>query len=218
MGFNRGNTTSTLFNKMDRVLNLIVEAINGDEETKRLLLFLTTQPLATKSVDYNNNVLYQNDVPIKLTCPVSYKVSKDGVLPVVPRTSDQILFPYPSEDSKITSNYCTMFVYNWIYSIGSKLIDTERFKIDILIPLAYLPLHPYGENRLHKIMERLAYLFDKVELDDESKAELGDLKFQLVGNCVEEKINKTNDIIITSLYVETQLVGARTDYTEGILR
>ena len=214
MGFKRGNSNSTLFGKIDKTLNLFAEAINGDKELVRYMAFLTKQPLENRSTDYGGNILYQYDVPSKIDCYITYKTSKLGVTPITTRSSEQILFLYPSEDSKITGDYPTMFIYNFDYNLGTKYadyIDTNRFKIDILIPLKYIEIFPYGYSRLHKIMERLAYLFDRVELDEVSKAELGDLKFQLVGNCVEQKINKTNDIIVTSLFIETKLIGARTD-------
>ena len=220
MGFKRGNTTSTLFGRIDGLINLFIDEINNDEEIKRYLVFPTKQPMATKSVDYSNNVIYQYDIPEKINCPIKYSISKPTEVVKEYRECDQVLFPYPSEDSKITGVYPMMFVYNYVYSLAKtdKLIDSNIFKIDILLPLNYIEIFPYGESRLHKVMERLAYLFDRVELDEESKSIFGDLKFRLVNNCVEQKINKTNDIITTTLYIETKLVGTRTDSTNGVMK
>ena len=219
MGIKRGNTTSTLFGKIDNLINLFIDEINDDEIIKRYLVFPTKQPLETKSVDYSDNIIYQYDIPKKINCPIKYCISKPTATTKEYRECDQVLFPYPSEDSKITGVYPMMFVYNYVYSLAkyNNLIDTNLFKIDILLPLNYIEIFPYGESRLHKIMERLAYLFDRVELDEESQKILGDIKFRLVDNCVEQKINKTNDIITTTLYIESKLIGTRTDDTEGIL-
>lgn len=221
IGIKRDGTSSTLFTKIDLINNLLVSEINNDAMLKKFMLFLTKSPLENKSEDYNGNIIYQYDLPNKLTEKVTYCTSKPTATTKTYRTSEQCLFPYPSESDKITGEYPMMFVYNYAYDMGrtySNPIATNIYKIDILIPLKYMPLYPYGESRLHKIMERLAYLFDKVSLDDESKLLMGDLDFRLVNRSIEEKINKTNDIIVTSLYIETQLIGARTDYTEGILR
>ena len=114
-----------------------------------------------------------------------------------------------------------MFVHNYSYDCRD-IIGSNIYMIDILIPSGYLNIQSVGstliESRLHKIMERIAYLFDKVSLDDESREYLGDLEFKIVGKPTEEKINKTNDITITTIAIETKLIGVRTNYTEGVLR
>ena len=51
MGIKRGNTTSTLFTKIDKIITLLVNEINNDEVIKRYLLFLSKQPLETKSIE-----------------------------------------------------------------------------------------------------------------------------------------------------------------------
>ena len=220
IGIKRDGSTSTLFNKIDLINNLLVSEVNNDAMLKKFMLFLTKNPLENKAEDYNGNIIYQYDLPNKLTEKVTYCTSKPTATTKTYRTSEQCIFPYPSESDKIIGDYPMMFIYHYVSALGSNNnpITTDRYKIDILIPLRYIPLYPYGESRLHKIMERLAYLFDKVSLDDESRELLGDLDFRLVDNCVEGKINKTNDIIYTTLYVETKLINARSDYSNGILR
>jgi hypothetical protein len=67
-------------------------------------------------------------------------------------------------------------------------------------------------------MERIAYLFDKVETDDISSADLGNLEFRIVGKPTEEKVNKTNDITVTTIAIETKVINARTDSTNGVMK
>ena len=214
MGIKRGNTTSTLFTKIDKIVTLLVNEINNDEVIKRYLLFLSKQPLETKSIDYNGNILYQNDVPERIDCGVTYITSKVGVTPVITRTSNQILFAQPYSEEKINSEYCTMFVHNYSYDCRD-IVGSNIYMIDILIPSGYLNIQSVGstliESRLHKIMERIAYLFDKVETDEESSIDLGNLEFKIIGKPVEEKVNKTNDITIVTIAIETKLIGARKD-------
>jgi hypothetical protein len=221
MGFKRGNTTSTLFTKIDKIITLLVNEINNDEIIKRYLVFLTKQPLATRSTDNNNTMIYQSDLPKRIDSKITYITSKEGVTPVTTRTSEQILFAESYSYEKINSEYPTLFVHNYSYDCNS-IIAPNVYMIDILIPSMYINVQSAGstliENRLHKIMERIAYLFDKVETDDISSADLGNLEFRIVGKPTEEKVNKTNDITVTTIAIETKVINARTDSTNGVMK
>ena len=214
MGIKRNGTTSTLFAKIDEIITLMVNEINGDEIIKRYLTFLTTQPMENKSIDKNGTVLYQYDVPSRLDVPsVKYRVVKTPrVWATDYRTSEQILYPSPYNADKVTGNYPVLFVHNYSYDCNN-IIGSNVYMIDILIPSEYLNVNSVGspiiESRLHKIMGRIAYLFDKVSLDDESREYLGDIEFKIVGKPTEEKINKTNDITITTIAIETKLINCR---------
>ena len=222
MGIKRGNTTSTLFNKIDEIITLMVNEINGDEELVRLMTFISKNPLADRSVDYNNVKVYQYDVPKKLNVPIiKYSVVKNSTtLATDYRTSEQILFPYSYNDKKVTGNYPIMFVHNYSYDCNN-IIGSNVYCIDLLIPSQYEEIQTVEgsnlvENRLHKIMGRIAYLFDKVSLDDVSREYLGDIEFKIVGKPTEEKINKTNDITITTVAIETKLINCRSDSNKRI--
>ena len=212
MGLNRGNTTSTLFTKIDKIITLLVNEINNDEIIKKYLVFLTKQPLATRSTDRNNTMIYQSDLPKRIDSKITYITSKEGVTPITTRTSEQILFAASYSYEKINSEYPTLFVHNYSYDCNS-IVASNVYMIDILIPSMYINVQSAGstliENRLHKIMERIAYLFDKVETDDVSSADLGNLEFRIVGKPTEEKVNKTNDITITTIAIETKLINTR---------
>ena len=222
MGIKRNGTTSTLFAKIDEIITLMVNEINGDEIIKRYLTFLTTQPMENKSIDKNGTLLYQYDVPSRLDIPsVKYCISKPTATTKEYRSSEQILYSEPYQDEKITGNYPVLFVHNYSYDCNN-IIGSNVYMIDILIPSEYLNVNSVGspiiESRLHKIMGRIAYLFDKVSLDDESREYLGDIEFKIVGKPTEEKINKTNDITITTIPIEVRLVNCRSNNGKGILR
>ena len=215
MGIKRNGTTSTLFAKIDEIITLMVNEINGDEIIKRYLTFLTAQPMENKSIDKNGTVLYQYDVPSRLDVPsVKYCISKPTAITKEYRTSEQILYPSPYNADKVTGNYPVLFVHNYSYDCNN-IIGSNVYMIDILIPSEYLNVSSVGspiiESRLHKIMGRIAYLFDKVSLDDESREYLGDIEFKIVGKPTEEKINKTNDITITTIPIEVRLVNCRSN-------
>ena len=215
MGIKRDGSSSTLFNKIDEIITLMVNEINNDEAIKRYLTFLTKQPMENKSIDKNGTILYQYDVPTRLDVPtVKYCISKSTATTKEYRTSEQILYPEPYQDEKITGNYPVLFVHNYSYDCNN-IVGSNIYMIDILIPSEYLNVNSVGspiiESRLHKIMGRIAYLFDKVSLDDESREYLGNLEFKIIGKPTEEKINKTNDITITTIAIETKLIGVRSN-------
>ena len=222
IGIKRDGSTSTLFTKIDEIITLMINEINSDEIIKRYLTFLTTQPLENKSLDKNGTVLYQYDIPSKLDIPtVKYCISKPTATTKEYRTSEQILYSEPYQDAKITGNYPVLFVHNYSYDCNN-IVGSNIYMVDILIPSEYLNVNSVGspviESRLHKIMGRIAYLFDKVSLDEVSREYLGDIEFKIVGKSMEEKINKTNDITITTISIETRIINARSDYSNGILR
>lgn len=223
MGIKRGNTTSTLFTKIDEIITLMVNEINADKELVRLMTFISKNPLADRSVDYNNVKVYQYDIPEKLNVPIiKYSISKPTETTKIYRTSEQILFPYSYNDKKVTGNYPIMFVHNYSYDCNN-IIGSNIYCIDLLIPSQYEEIQTIEgsslvENRLHKIMGRIAYLFDKVSLDDESREYLGDIEFKIVGKPTEEKINKTNDITITTIPIEVKLINCRSANGKGILK
>lgn len=217
MGFKRGNTTSTLFGKIDKVLKLLVDEIDSDQELKRYFSYLSYEPLKSRSTDMNNQLMYQRDITTSMLNPQKIDVSKIGTLEANKKYIElpQILFPQPYAEEKISQNYCTLFVHNWKYSCDD-IIGRNIYSIDILVPSTYILLKPQSDSRLHKIMERLAYLFDKVELDDESAKDLGNLEFRIIGTPTESKVNKTNDITIISIDIETRVVNCRTDSNKRI--
>lgn len=212
MGFKRGNTTSTLFTKIDKILKLLVDEIDNDQEIKRYFSYLSYEPLKSRSTDMNNQMMYQRDITTSMLNPQKIDISKTGTLEVNKKYAElpQILFPQPYTEEKISQNYCTLFVHNWKYSCDD-LIGRNIFAIDILVPSAYILLKPQSDSRLHKIMERIAYLFDKVTLDEESAKELGNLEFKIIGTPIEAKVNKTNDITMVTIAIETKVINARND-------
>ena len=212
MGFKRGNTTSTLFTKIDKILKLLVDEIDNDQEIKRYFSYLSYEPLKSRSTDMNNQMMYQRDITTSMLNPQKIDISKTGTLEVNKKYAElpQILFPQPYAEEKISQNYCTLFVHNWKYSCDD-LIGRNIFAIDILVPSTYILLKPQSDSRLHKIMERIAYLFDKVTLDEESAKELGNLEFKIIGTPIEAKVNKTNDITVTTIAIETKVINTRND-------
>lgn len=211
MGLIRHDTVSTKFQKIDPIINLLVTEMNNDQELKRLCTYLTYQPLASKSTDMSGNVVYQRDITTSMldeqkicvskTTDKNDKTYKETIIP-------QILVPYCFQEDKILTEQVSLFVHNFRNDLDSQ-IGANDFVIDVLVPSKYQELKPYGVNRLHEILKRLAYLFDNVETDSESSETLGNITFNVVGRPVEQRINKTNEITIYSVIVRTRLINAR---------
>jgi len=209
MGILRNNTESKLFTKIDKILKLLMDEINKDQEIKRYMTYLTTSPLSHRSVNYKGDIYFQRDLETSLISTQKIDVSKDNDGSKIV-TIPQVLFPYPYRSDKVNQEYCTLFISNYIYDCDST-ISENIYKLDLIIPSYLLVLKPYGESRGHKIMERLAYLFDKVETDRESSVELGNLKFELVGDAKEEKLVNNLEMTIFSMQLRTFIIGGRQD-------
>lgn len=211
MGLIRKNTESTLFTKIDKVIDLLTKEIDNDQVIKRYLTYLTREPLKERSTSYDDKTkYYQRDITTSLLDNQKIDISKnkDGSKFI---ETPPILFPYPYQQEKISKDYPTVFVYNYTYECEGT-IGENIFKIDILIPSLYLELKPYGENRSHKIMERIAYLFDGCETDKESSNKLGaNLKFELIDLAKESKLVKSVDSTLIELQLVTRIPNARRD-------
>lgn len=212
MGLVRYNSKSTVFTKIDKIVNLMVNELNNDEELKRYLLFLTKQPLENYSIDNNGTKIYQYDIPKDLTKENKYCISKPNSSNPKYRTSPRVIIPYLYEEEKVTSENPMMFVHNSSYSCND-LVDSNVYSIDILVPSDYIEIQANGENyyenRLHKIMERVADIFDDTYTDKETSKEIGDLKFELIGVVYEERIGKSNDITISTINIRTSVINTR---------
>ncbi|HBJ1650328.1 TPA: hypothetical protein LA460_000232 [Clostridium botulinum] len=211
MGLVRHDTVSTKFQKIDNIISLLVSEMDNDQELKRLCTYLTYQPLANKSTDMSNNVIYQRDITTSMLEEQKICVSKttdknDKAYKEI--TVPQILIPYCFQEDKILTEQVSLFVHNFRNDLDSQ-IGANDFMIDVLVPSKYQELKPYGVNRLHEILKRIAYLFDNVETDSESSETLGNITFNVVGRPIEQRINKTNEITIYSVIVRTKLINAR---------
>ncbi|MBZ9693191.1 hypothetical protein [Clostridium sp. M14] len=211
MGLIRYDTVSTKFQKIDDIISLLVSEMDNDPELKKLCTYLTYQPLASKSTDMDGNVIYQRDITTSMLDEQKICVSKttdknDKEYKEI--TIPQILVPYCFQEDKILTEQVSLFVHNFRNDLDSQ-IGANDFVIDVLVPSKYQELKPYGVNRLHEILKRLAYLFDNVETDKESSEILGNIKFDVVGRTIEQRINKTNEITIYSVIVRTKLINAR---------
>lgn len=209
MGLVKDNTTSMLFTKIDKIINLLVSEMDKDQELKRYLTYLTYSPLEKRSVNYDNKIYFQKDLEGSLLEEQKIDISKknDGSNII---TIPQILFPYPYQSSKINEEYCTVFLYNHTYEV-EEAIGENIYKIDIIIPSTYLELRPYGESRGHKIMQRIAELFDLAKTDKDSSKELGDLEFKLIDRAKESKIVNSVEATLIELQLATNIVNGRFD-------
>lgn len=212
MGLVRNGSKATSFVKIDKIINLMVNELNNDEELKRYLLFLTKQPLENYSVDNNGTKIYQYDIPKDLTKENKYCISKPNSSNPQYRTSPRLIVPYLYEENKITSENPMMFIHNSSYSCND-LVSSNIYGIDILVPSDYIKIQSdgenYYENRLHKIMERIADIFDDTYTDKETSKEIGDLKFELIGVVYEERVGKSNDITISTINIRTTVINTR---------
>ena len=66
MAIERRNSDSSLFNNVDKIINLFIDEINKDEKIKRYLTFLTKEPLENYSIDNDGTKIYQYDIPKRI--------------------------------------------------------------------------------------------------------------------------------------------------------
>lgn len=223
MGLIKDGTVSTKMTKVDGLINLMVEEIDNCQKVKRLMTYLTINPLdEIKSSGYDGTIHFQRDLEGTLTKPQTIYTTSDRNKPEDINSKNilsppELLIPYPYREGAENSTTPLIFVYN-VANGFSNIISDTYIQVDILCPAEYIKLTLFGENRLHQLVKHIINLFDNTTLDEVSAEELGNLRLQVVNSGTEYRINNSSNIDVYSFRVKINDVNARTDYTGGIVR
>lgn len=204
------NSFSTKGKKIIPLKNYIVSKIDKNQNIKRLCFYLTKTPLLDRSIDNNNNLIYQRDIPSNVSLQKDNKiyVGKDINDKTKFIQAKKTLIPYAYNPDMPTETQVFIFVHNDINDFNSFYGD-NIIGVEILVPYEYDILEPYSEQRLYKIVNEIIDMFDNVLIDKEYRDQLGDIELEIVGRSKEQRLSKTDKIIVYPLSIRAKTANTR---------
>lgn len=204
------DTHDIFLRKGSLIVNYIIDKIERDSSyaqvLRRLLRYMTINPLGAKSLDYSNNEIIQEDLKDSL---LNY--SYEGTLvkhiddngKVIKSKSEPCLYNGMfSQDMKIIDQ-CFVFIHNYRNKPIKKDNGLIYVRIDIIIPDKYDNILDIDSGLTVKRGQVIAFLIDdlinKKEIKDEFYADyLGNLSLNLLDNS-NTRLTKTSDGVVYSL-------------------
>ena len=179
-------TDSQKIRKITVLKKFILDTLDSDQEIKRYLRYLTTTPIAKRGIGYDGATIIQNDLTTSLKSN-----SDEGEKALYSGGFDPMM-------ETIVKNY--VFVQHYRSRIQSNGMDMIYFTIHILIPEKYNELKNYGEERAYQIADRVCQLLDTHIIENDEIVDIvGNVKFEVFGDIVEERLTKTKDVIILTI-------------------
>lgn len=183
------NTSSQKFSRITALRKYIIDKIDEDQTTKRLMRYMTTTPLSKKGVMYDGSLIEQPDLKTSL----KYDTNE----------GEKVLFTgmFDPDMETIYKNY--IFIQHYNTWINDDTMQDTTFYMYILVDDKYNELKNYGEERTYAIADRIAQLIDGHTVDDEDLVdEIGNVKFEIKGQISEMRMSKTKTIGMLSIPIK----------------
>lgn len=187
------NTKSNKIRKISKINSYIVNKIDENQSIRRYLRYLTKKPLSKTSVDLAGNKVNQPDLLNSLRVE-----SNEG---------DAILTKGSFNEETISKEFLGIFVHT--YSGRFKDISgTIKVAVNILIPQLREELAYDELERSTEIATIISDIFDDMVIINDEYIDVGEVKLDLV-DCNIGRLSKTNNIVITTLVFDANIVAMR---------
>lgn len=194
MGLDRNGKYSAKGKTIVPFKNYITKKINENPTINRLLLYLTDTPLDKRGITPNGEIIDQPDINKSI-------LAKNG-------EADKVLIPYAFNPSTVNEKKAYIFVSNekndFRYQLGENIV-----KVVIVVPTVYNRLSPYGDERIYKILDELSDMFSGTRIDEEFRGELGNIKTDITGVSYEDRLTKSDTLIMYTVYIGTKFYNER---------
>ena len=206
------NTSSQKLYRVSPLKNYLVEKIDQHQPIKRLTRYLTTTPLMNRGMTYDQKRLEQPDL-------------NDSLLDVITTDTnasikEPVLIPYPFNDEVIYDQRISIYVYSPRTSFGGKsLLHSDQsdfgkhhFYIDIVYPMVYDRVEPFGQERSLLIACEILNLFDQTYVGESLESVVGRCQFMVSGDVTSLRLSKTG-YMVTSIPLSVIAPTRRLDQT-----
>ena len=180
----------------------IVEKIDENEIIRRYCRWLTKTPLSKNGLDYTGELIQQRELG------KNYSITKE-VKQEQGLSHKKILIPYAFSDELVTEEQLFIFVYP--YSNGfNGTMSNNSFSVDIMCPLRYNEINPYGDERIYKILYEIINVFDGKSVEEEKWVErVGNVRFDVKGYCFPYRLTKTKNMMVYPLKINAKSSNVR---------
>lgn len=192
------NTKSQKLFRVSPLKNYLVEQIDQHQPIRRLTRYLTATPLMNRGVTYDGKRLDQPDLQDSLLSPVTTDTKAS--------IQEAVLIPYPFNEETVYEQRINIYVYSprTSFTSGARLHSTNadlgkhHFYIDIVYPLVYDRVEPFGQERSLLIACEILNLFDQTYVDESLEAIVGRCQFVVSGDITSLRLSKTG-YMVTSI-------------------
>lgn len=191
------------------IINMISEKIDNNQHIKRLMRYLTKDPLAKKSIDLNEKTIIQKDITTSL--------QEGYILKYASEEEKKVSFPRVLYKTSFNSNMkvvdqCYIFVENYRGIYKDNGMSTMYFAIHVIVPDDYNYICDtetnIGINRNMAIGCLIDNMLDDYTVDDKYTNLVGNITFKLMDFEQKRLGNNTRAIRLTLTY-KTELCSER---------
>ena len=89
-------------------------------------------------------------------------------------------------------------------------MSNNSFSVDIMCPLRYNEINPYGDERIYKILYEIINIFDGKSVEEEKWVErVGNVRFDVKGYCFPYRLTKTKNMMVYPLKINVKSSNVR---------
>lgn len=195
------------------IKNYIIDALDSSQEIKRLCRYMTKTPLLPKGKTYDGKIINQPDVNGSLKGDVDFR--GDGFI------NGTIVYPYAFTEDVIDRDRLTIYVHSPRTTINNQAVSGRRrddiddytarhlFYVDIVYPLEYNNIEPYGEERAFAVAQELLDIIDDLYIEGETREIVGDCYLRIEGEILNKRLSVTGygilSIPVWTTYITTRI-------------
>ena len=212
--------TSLYSQKLYRVSylkNYLAKRLDESQTIKRLCRYLTTTPLLNRGYQYDGKLIQQPD----LVDSLFHEVETDAFASI----KEDVLVPYAFAESVLNDRKLSIFVHcpystfnpnaasGRTHSGNDDITGRHKFMIEVIYPIEYDRLEPFGEERALLLGCEILNLIDGHWVTGEIKEKVGECQFKVQGEVSNLRLS-TSGYMILSIPVWTSVIGTMTERDE----
>lgn len=189
LSLNKANTKTQMIRKSGLLSTYIVDKIDNNQKIKRLLFYNSLDPLAGETVDYNSNIVKQQDIKISL--------------------KDSLIHDYMFNDEMLTDTKNQMFIYTYAGKKVNGDFGDIYVSINIAVPKTFERITNGYVKRTFAIGSLIEDEFQEIFLDSGNSDEyiiknIGNPRFEITNfDC--GRVTKSSNLILLTLVLKTSI-------------
>lgn len=197
---------------MSYLKNYIVQKIDENQTIKRLARYMTTTPTFNKGMTYDGRLINQPD----LTDSLLKSVENDQQATV----KEEVLSPHAFTEDVLDERRLTIYVHSprSIFNLNAannrpnygtdELLGKHLFYVEIVYPIEYNALEPFGNERSMMIACEVLDMLDNLVVEGDIREQVGDCIFKVEGEITDLRLSKSGYMILT-LPIWSTVAGIR---------
>lgn len=188
-------TKSQKLTRIVPMCNYIIDKIDSNQDIKRLCRYMTTTPLLNRGKTYDGQIIQQPN----LVDSLKGKISNDKSAMI----TEQVIYPTRFTEDVIDKDRVTIYVHCPKTSINQNAASGRRrddvddytarhlFYVEIVYPLEYENIDPYGDQRSYSIACAIMDEIDGLYVDGNVRDIVGDCRFVVEGEVLNKRLSVT---------------------------